>query len=37
MTYLRLRQSLQQAEFREFFEAITGLELGSVTTSVCIR
>jgi hypothetical protein len=29
MTYLRLRQSLQQAEFREFFEALTGLELGS--------
>jgi hypothetical protein len=29
MTYLRLRQALQQAEFREFFEALTGLELGS--------
>jgi 2OG-Fe(II) oxygenase superfamily len=29
MTYLRLRQSLQQAEFRGFFEALTGLEFGS--------
>lgn len=29
VTYLRLRQSLQQPEFREFFEALTGLELGS--------
>jgi hypothetical protein len=29
MTYLRLRQSLQQPEFQEFFEALTGLELGS--------
>ena len=29
VTYLRLRQSLQQPEFREFFEALTGLEFGS--------
>jgi hypothetical protein len=29
VTYLRLRQALQQKEFREFFEALTGLELGS--------
>ena len=29
VTYLRLRQALQQPEFREFFEALTGLELGS--------
>ena len=29
VTYLRLRQSLQQPEFREFFEALTGLQFGS--------
>lgn len=29
VTYLRLRQSLQQREFRELFEALTGLQLGS--------
>jgi len=29
VTYLRLRQSLQQPEFRGFFEALTGLEFGS--------
>jgi hypothetical protein len=29
LTYLRLRQALQQPAFREFFEALTGLELGS--------
>ena len=29
ITYLRFRQALQQPAFREFFEAITGLRLGS--------